>query len=358
MVTEQAVLDALRVVQDPDLHRDIVALGFVKNVKIDAGKVSFTIDLTTPACPVKDQLKAQAEAVVQDLKGVEAVDIEMTATVRSAESGQAVLPNIKATIAVASGKGGVGKSTVSTNLALALAATGAKVGIFDADLYGPNIPQMMGIEKGPKQEGQTMIPARSHGIPIMSMDFMLTKGQAVIWRGPMLHGAVRQFLTQVDWGELDYLVIDLPPGTGDVQLSLCQLVPLSGAVIVTTPQDISLSDVRKGIAMFQQLKVPILGIVENMAGFHCPHCGKDSPLFPGHGGEDLAKELQTNFMGRLPFDPKIAVGGDESKPFMVTAPEGHAGLEMKKIAGTVAREVAKLTWEKTQGSQKLGQIRL
>lgn len=357
--TEEQILNALRQVQDPDLHKDIVTLNFIKDLKITGGKVAFKIELTTPACPVKDLLKAQAESVVKAIAGVSQVDIEMTAMVRAAPgSGENLIPGVKNTIAVASGKGGVGKSTVSTNLALALAATGAKVGLLDADIYGPNIPQMMGIDETPKQEGQKIHPAISHGVPIMSMAFMISADQPVIWRGPMLHGALRQFLSQVVWGELDYLIIDMPPGTGDVQLSLSQLIPLTGAVIVTTPQQISLSDVKKGVAMFQQVKVPILGIVENMAGFICAHCDKETPLFPGKGGEELAKTLNVAFLGRLPFDPRVGIGGDNSEPILLHHPTSAVAQAFSQAAGLLAREVAKVSWEKSHGALKLGQIRL
>src|SRR5580765_6725055 len=277
---DQEVLDALRVVQDPDLHRDIVSLGFVQNLQINpSGAVIFDVNLTTPACPVKDQLKAQAHQVVANLPWVTDVQVTMTANTAAARGqGQQtpLIPGVKNVIAVASGKGGVGKSTTSVNLAVALSQTGARVGLMDADIYGPNVPLMMGIKEKPDVTGTqgAIEPIVRFGIKLVSIGFFLDESKPVIWRGPMVHGAIQQFLRDFDWGALDYLVIDLPPGTGDAPLSLSQLVPLSGVLVVTPPQDVALQDVPNGIALFQQLEVPVLGVIENMSYFICPNCNE------------------------------------------------------------------------------------
>ena len=267
MATEQQVLDALRTIQDPDLHRDIVSLGFIKNLKLQGSDVSFTIMLTTPACPVKDQMKAQAEAAVCGLPGVSSVNVDMQAEVRTmaTPSGQFTIPGVRNIVPVGSGKGGVGKSTVSANLAVALAATGARVGLMDADIYGPSIPTILGITEQPKPGQRGLLPPIAYGVKVISAGFFIKQDQAVIWRGPMLSKLVDEFLRNVEWGELDYLIIDLPPGTGDVQLTLCQRIPLTGAVIVSTPQDVALKVAEKAHIMFQQLKCATLGIVENMS---------------------------------------------------------------------------------------------
>ncbi|MBM3962633.1 MAG: Mrp/NBP35 family ATP-binding protein, partial [Planctomycetes bacterium] len=268
--TEAAVLDALRAVQDPDLHQDIVTLGFIKDLRICGDQVAFQIELTTPACPVKDLMKGQAERAVKALPGVASVAIEMTARVTASRpvlGNKGVIPGVKNVVAVSSGKGGVGKSTVAVNLACALRQTGARVGILDADVYGPNVPLMLGVSGQPAVVDKKIVPFERHGLQVMSMALLVADDQPVIWRGPMLHSAVRQFLFDVAWHDLDYLVVDLPPGTGDAQLSLSQQAHLMGAVIVTTPQDVSVLDVKKAIRMFQTVNVPILGVVENMAWF-------------------------------------------------------------------------------------------
>ena len=270
-VSEAAVLNALKSVTDPDLGRDIVSLGFVKNLTIDGGRVAFVVELTTPACPVKDQMREQARAAVSALGGVDAVDIEMTASVRSAvtDAQQAPIPGIRNIIAVGAGKGGVGKTTVSVNLAVALARYGGRVGIIDGDVYGPNVPIMLGLDARLESDGQKIEPAEKFGIRVVSMGFLTDATAPIIWRGPMLHGVVRQFFLDVKWGELDYLVVDMPPGTGDVALSLSQTVPVTGAVVVTTPQAVSLSDSRRAVGMYRKLNIPTLGIVENMSYYAC-----------------------------------------------------------------------------------------
>jgi ATP-binding protein involved in chromosome partitioning len=299
-----AVLNALRVVVDPDLRKDIVSLGFVKDVAIDAGRVGFTIELTTPACPVKDQMRDQAAAAVRALPGVSTVDVRMTANVRSAsmpETGRTPLPGVKNVIAVGAGKGGVGKTTVAVNLALALAKCGGRVGILDGDIYGPNVPIMLGINTQLTTDGQRIVPAEKYGIQVISIGFLTSDDAPVIWRGPMLHGAIQQFFREVAWKDLDYLIVDMPPGTGDVALSLSQTVPVVGAIVVTTPQQVSLADSRRAVRMYQKLNIPTLGIVENMSYFACTNCHHESDIFGHGGGEQLAVNMEVPFLGRLPI---------------------------------------------------------
>ncbi|MBX2990296.1 MAG: iron-sulfur cluster carrier protein ApbC [Bacteroidetes bacterium] len=341
-LTEANVLEALKVVKDPDLHRDIVALNFVKNVKIDGRNLSFDIELTTPACPVRDELKAQSEQAIRSSIDVGAVSIEMTSNVTRHENKQKedVLPGVRNTIAVASGKGGVGKSTVAVNLAVALAKDGAKVGLVDADVYGPSIPLMMGLTGRPMVKNQRLQPMEKYGVKVMSIGFLVDPMQAVIWRGPMASGAVKQFMSDVDWGELDYLVFDLPPGTGDIQLTLVQTIPLTGAVIVTTPQDISLADARKGFVMFQKVNVPVFGIVENMSYFACSHCGHREEIFDNGGGKRAAEELGVPFLGDIPIYTSIRVGGDTGKPVVFDERYKAQGDIIQNIARNLAAQVS------------------
>ena len=346
-VTKDAVLGALKDVYDPDLKRSIVDLGFIKNLEIKKSTVSFDLELTTPACPVKDQLKASAEEKVKALEGVDTVEINMTAQVRqgSPEKGN-VLPGVKNVVAVASGKGGVGKSTTSANLALALQKTGATVGLLDADVYGPSMAMMFGVTERPQQRenpatGQGMlIPIQSQGIRLMSMAFLSDDKTPVIWRGPMVHGLVQQFLTVVDWGTLDYLVIDLPPGTGDAQLTLTQMAPLAGAVIVTTPQDVSLLDARKGLKMFQDVNVPVLGLVENMSYFQCGHCGERTEVFRHGGGKAEAARMGVPFLGEIPLDPEVVLGGDRGTPIVSSHPDSVAAKAYTDVAQQVAAQLS------------------
>src|SRR5919109_989200 len=280
-----AVLNALRVVVDPDLRKDIVSLGFVKDLVIDAGRVGFTIELTTPACPVKDQMRDQATAAIRALPGVSDVDVRMTANVRSApapETGRPPLPGVKNVIAVGAGKGGVGKTTVAVNLALALAKCGSRVGILDGDIYGPNIPLMLGLSTQLTTDGKQIVPAEKYGVQVVSMGFLTQDDAPIIWRGPMLHGAIQQFFREVAWRDLDYLIVDMPPGTGDVALSMSQTVPVVGSIVVTTPQQVSLADSRRAVRMYQKLNIPTIGIVENMSHFACPQCHFETDIF-GHG---------------------------------------------------------------------------
>ena len=346
-VTEASVLQALRQVEDPDLRRDIVALGFVKDLRIAGGNVSFEIELTTPACPVKDKLQAQAEQVVAALPGVEKVTANMTARVTASRpmmGAKGVIPGVKNVLAVSSGKGGVGKSTVAVNLACALQRTGARVGILDADVYGPNVPLMLGVTGRPGEatvDGQKrMAPVSAHGLQVMSIALMIAEDQPVIWRGPMLHSAMRSFLFEVAWDDLDYLVVDLPPGTGDAQLSLSQQAHIAGAVIVTTPQDVSVLDVRKAIRMFQTVHVPILGIVENMAYFTPPGSTERYEIFGKGGGKKIEMEFAVPLLGQIPIDLAVRNGGDTGQPIVVAAPDCAAARALVEIAGKLAARIS------------------
>jgi ATP-binding protein involved in chromosome partitioning len=351
-VTEAQVLDALRPIVDPDFGRSIVDLGFVRDVAIDGGNVSFRIVLTTPACPVKAEFERSARERVGALPGVSAVQVEMGAETRGRAAPRAaaaaeVLPGVRNTIAVASGKGGVGKSNTAVNLALALAETGARVGLLDADVYGPSLPTLLGVRDRPgteeRGERKLILPIERHGLKLMSMGFFITESSPVIWRGPMVHGLIRQFLTDVQWGELDYLIIDMPPGTGDAALTLTQQAPLSGAVIVTTPNDLSTVDARKALRMFEKVSVPVLGVIENMAWFSPP----DQPerryyIFGRGGGARMAAELGAEFLGEIPIDPRVAEGGDAGRPIVVYAPDSQVAAAFRALAGTLARRLAVL----------------
>jgi ATP-binding protein involved in chromosome partitioning len=343
MPTSETVLEALKQVVDPDLRKDIVSLGFVKNLAIDGGRVSFTIELTTPACPVKDLMKSQAEAAVRALPGVESVEVTMSATVRSVtapEHGRPPLPGVKNVIAVGAGKGGVGKTTVSVNLALALARAGGRVGILDGDIYGPNVPLMFGLRTQLQSDGQRIIPAEKYGIQVVSIGFLTDEDAPVIWRGPMVHSAIQQFFRDVAWRDLDYLIIDMPPGTGDVALSLSQTVPVAGAVVVTTPQNVSLSDSRRAVRMYQKLNIPTLGIVENMSYYACPNCHHESDIFGYGGGERVATEMGVAFLGRLPAYQPISLGSDRGIPIVIAEPDAPATRAFLTVAERVAAQVS------------------
>jgi ATP-binding protein involved in chromosome partitioning len=342
-VTEAAVLDALKVVRDPDLNRDIVSLKFIKNLRIDGGRVSFSIELTTPACPVKDQMREQARAAVGALAGVTAVDIEMTAQVRSTmtmDMGKAPVAGVKNIIAVGAGKGGVGKTTVAVNLAIALSQSGGRVALIDGDIYGPNVPIMLGIQTQLTTDGNKIIPAEQYGIQLVSMAFLTGDDSPVIWRGPMLHGVIQQFFREVRWDAIDYLIVDMPPGTGDVALSLSQTVPVSGAVVVTTPQTVSLADTRRAVRMYQKLNVPTLGLIENMSHFVCPHCQHESDIFGKGGGEALAGELSVPFLGRIPIYEPIRIGGDTGVPIAVGEPRSPAAQACRSAAERLAAQLS------------------
>ncbi len=339
---EKEVINALRTVKDPDLHRDIVTLNFVKDLKVDQGKASFTLELTTPACPVKKELEQQAREAVLGVRGVENVEVHMTSKVPESSAGlqKQAVNGVKNIIAVGSGKGGVGKSTVTVNLAVALANTGARVGLMDADVYGPNVPMMLGVTGRPQAINNRIQPLSNYGVRVMSMGFLTTDDTPLIWRGPMLHSVITQFVRQVDWGDLDYLLVDLPPGTGDVQLTLTQTVPLMGAVVVSTPQDVALQDARKAILMFRQVRVEILGIVENMSYFVCPKCNERTDIFSHGGGEETARRYEVPFLGEVPLDIAIRQCGDVGKPVVLAQPDSPVTKAFEGIAGNVARRVS------------------
>ncbi len=348
VATEDQVLEALRAVRDPDLDRDIVSLGFVKDLRICGGNVAFAIELTTPACPVKDLMKAEAQRAVAALPGVAEVAIEMTARVTASRpvlGDKGLIPGVKNVLAVSSGKGGVGKSTVAVNLACALRKAGAKVGILDADVYGPNVPLMLGVKGEPRVVDKQIVPFEKHGLQMMSMALLVSEDQPVIWRGPMLHSAVRQFLFDVAWHDLDYLVVDLPPGTGDAQLSLSQQSHLMGAVIVTTPQDVSVLDVKKAIRMFQTVNVPILGVVENMAWFTPPGQTERYRLFGEGGGQRIEKEFGIPLLGQIPIELAVREGGDRGEPIVLAAPHSASGRAFTEIAGRLAQRISVLNAE-------------
>jgi ATP-binding protein involved in chromosome partitioning len=341
-LSEAQVLDALRGVMDPDLHRDIVTLGFVKDVRIEGAAVGFTVELTTPACPVKDHLKAQCEAAVGGIPGVASVAVEMTARVRArAMEAEDLIPGVKHCLAIASGKGGVGKTTVAVNLAVALAQRGASVGLLDADVYGPCVPLMTGSHGfQPVLESGKIQPVVRHGVRIMSLGYLIEDGQAVLWRGPMVAGTVKQLLSDVDWGELDYLLVDLPPGTGDASLSLAQLAPLSGVIIVTTPHGVAASVAGKSAALFRRLNAPLLGVIENMAEYACPGCGARARVFGGMTGAELAARLEVPFLGSIPLDPVVGDTMGAGVPSIVGAPDTAQAAEFGAIAERVAAQTS------------------
>ena len=330
-ITNEIILAALSKVQEPELHKDLVTLNMIRDLSINNSEVNFTILLTTPACPLKGSIEKSAREAVLSVPGVNTVNIKMDANVPADGRlrGLMQLP-VRNAIAVASGKGGVGKSTISANLAVALAQSGARVGLMDADIYGPNIPTMMGIHDIPGTQENKLIPANAFGVKIMSMGFLVKPGQPLIWRGPMLNSAIRQFLSEVEWGELDYLVIDLPPGTGDVPLSLAQSLPLSGVVIVTLPQAVSIEDASRGMEMFRTLEVPILGVIENMRG----------EFFGSGGGEDLAKIARVPFLGAVPMERSVRVASDTGEPVVFSNPDSAAAKALKSISEKIAARVS------------------
>jgi len=345
-VTSEQVLDVLKRVQDPDLHKDIVSLGFIRNMKIETGKVSFDLNLTTPACPVKDQMRDEAVALVKGLPGVENVEVKMTSEVRQApQLDKTALASVRNIVAVGSGKGGVGKSTIAVNIAASLALAGARVGLLDGDIYGPTTPIMLGLEEQPKSVGNRMIPQQAAGLKFISMGLLVKSDQPLIWRGPMAHKALQQCLFDTDWGELDYLMVDLPPGTGDVHLTLAQAVPLTGAVIVSTPQDVGLRISMKTLRMFQQTRVPILGIVENMSYYICPHCDSRDHIFGQGGGSRAAEQLGIPFLGEVPLDLAIRTQSDIGKPIVIAQPDSPSAKTLRAIAERVAAQVSIRSFE-------------
>ncbi len=364
---QSQVLDALRTVQDPDLKRDLVALGMIQSLEVTTeGAVSFRVVLTTPACPVKEQLESECREKVRRVPGVTKVTVKMDAQVRrqagtqgaqaNPQGGVQAIEGVQHIIAVSSGKGGVGKSTMAVNLALGLALEGARVGIMDADVYGPNLPTMLGVTEDPVLEqhprkGEMFLPPSAQGLKVMSMGFLVKGDQPMVWRGPMLHSVVNQFCHKVNWGELDYLVVDMPPGTGDVQLSLSQLVPVSGVVMVTTPQEVSMQDVRKAVQMFEKVRIPILGIVENMSWFEVPSSSGGTPerhyLFGKDGGKHLAEKYRTELLAQIPLVQKIREGGDSGKPVVVSDPSSPVARELREMARRVAQQIS----IRSQGAQ-------
>ncbi len=347
MPTQEQVLEALKKVRFPGLSRDIVSFGFVRDIRIDGGSVAFTIHFQTENPNVGQQLTRDAEAAVRGIAGVDNVRVNLEIAARQMAAGPmtggqaGILEGVRYKIAVASGKGGVGKSTVSTNLSLALRAIGYSVGLLDADIYGPSQQMMLGIEGRPQidERDEKIMPMENHGVKTMSLGLITDPDTPVIWRGPMVMKALDQFLTDVKWGQLDFMIIDLPPGTGDAQLTMTQKVPLTGAVIVTTPQDVALIDARKGLAMFRKVNVPVLGIVENMSYYICGHCGERTEIFGHGGGKKTADMLGVPFLGEVPIDPKVVIGGDTGEPIVVMAPQSAAAQAFRDIAQQVATQV-------------------
>jgi ATP-binding protein involved in chromosome partitioning len=353
LITPEAVLAALGTVNDPDLHRDLVTLGMIEDVQVDGGRVSFTLVLTTSACPLKAQIEEDCRAAVNRIAGVTELVMKTTSRVRKPRDPSAdrkLLDGVGHVIAIGSGKGGVGKSTVATNLAIALAHTGASVGLLDGDIYGPNLPRMLGVQRQPMQRDGKILPLEAHGIRFMSMGLLVDAGEAVVWRGPMLHGAIKSFLSDVDWSGCDYLIVDLPPGTGDVQLSLIQQTVVTGAVIVSTPSTVAIEDAVKAIRMFDKLQVPVLGVIENMSYFVCDQCSKRHDIFSSGEAQTRALALGLPFLGALPLEPAVRVGGDTGAPIVATAPDGETGRAFKAIAGMVAQRISITTLGPSVGS--------
>lgn len=342
-LSDAQVLDALRSVLDPDLGRDIVSLGFIKDLRICGQNVAFTVELTTPACPVKEKLQQQAEAAVRTLPGVEQVTVQMSARVTASRpQGKSPIPGVKNVIAVSSGKGGVGKSTVAVNLACALHLEGARVGVLDADIHGPNVGMMLGVSGRPHSADNKIQPFVAHGLQVMTMALLVAEDQPIIWRGPMLNSAIRQFLFDVAWHDLDYLVVDLPPGTGDAQLSLAQQADVTGAVLVTTPQDVSVLDVKKAVRMFQTVGVPILGVIENMAYFTPPGSTERYEIFGRGGGERIERLFGIPLLGQIPIEIPVREGGDSGRPIVLGDGSSAAAQAFRSLARQVAARVSTL----------------
>lgn len=340
---ERKILEALRPVKDPDLGRSLVELGLVKKVAVANGRATVEVEITTPVARAKAKLESDIKAALVPVPGINEVDVRLTwAATRAPSANPTLVPGVKNVILVGSGKGGVGKSTVAVNLAVSLAKSGARVGLLDADIYGPSIPIMLGVRHAkPKvADGKRILPVEAHGIGLISIGFFVDQDQAMVWRGPMLHGAIVQFFRDVDWGNLDYLVLDLPPGTGDIQLTIAQQVKVAGAVVVTTPQDIALADAIKAKTMFDKVEIPVLGIVENMSWFACPHCGERSEIFHHGGGEAAAQKLGVPFLGAVPLVTAIREGGDAGLPVVVSAPESAEARALAEVAANTAAQVS------------------
>lgn len=346
-LTEERVFEALRKVQDPELHRDIVSLGMVKNLAVGNGRVSFTVELTTPACPLRETIDADCKKALAELGGVNTVEINFGAQVRGSKAGAGqtdLLPTVKNVVLVAAGKGGVGKSTVAANLAVALKMHGAATGLLDADIYGPSVPIIMGVQGEPKQidvdGGRKIQPATAHGLPVMSIGFFLDPEQAVIWRGPMLGKALHQLMADVHWGDLDYLVVDMPPGTGDVQITFSQQLKVSGALLVATPQQVALADVVRAKSMFDKVMIPIVGMVENMSYFICDGCGKKHEIFSRGGAQRAAERFNIPFLGEIPITPALREGGDQGVPILVQDPHSVVSKSFLEIAAKLAGQLS------------------
>ena len=356
-LTEESILEALRRVQDPELHRDIVSLGMVKNLAVDHGQVKFTVELTTPACPLRETIEHDCKEALAQVPGISGLEISFGAQVRGSKAGAGqtdLLPTVKNVVLVAAGKGGVGKSTVAANLAVALKMHGAATGLLDADIYGPSVPMIMGVKGEPKKievdGGQKIAPALAHGVPVMSIGFFLDPEQAVIWRGPMLGKALHQLMADVHWGELDYLVVDMPPGTGDVQITFSQQLKVSGALLVATPQAVALADVVRAKSMFDKVMIPIVGIVENMSYFVCDGCGKEHEIFSRGGAQRAAERFQIPYLGEIPITPALRKGGDEGVPILIQDPNSPVSKRFLEIAGKLAGQLS-IASERAKGGR-------
>lgn len=360
MIAESSILDALKTVQDPDLGKDIVSTKQVKDLTIEGGRVAFTVEQVVFNSPWRQQVGEQAGAAAKAVPGVTAVDITMTAKVRPAvisDLSKKPVPGVKNVIAVGAGKGGVGKTTVSVNLAVALSQAGGRVALIDGDIYGPNVPMMLGIKTQLTTDGQRIVPADQYGIQLVSMAFLTQDDTPVIWRGPMLHGVVQQFFREVAWDNVDYLIVDLPPGTGDIALSLSQSVPVAGAVLVTTPQGVSLADTRRAIKMYEKLSIPAMGLIENMSHFICPTCRTESDIFGKGGGEKLAAEMNVPFLGAVPIYEPIRIGGDTGIPICVGEPKSPAAQAFRAAAHQLAVQLATLSFKQQSKAIPLTQVR-
>jgi ATP-binding protein involved in chromosome partitioning len=347
MVSVDLVLSSLKKVVDPELHKDVVSMGMIKDLVINSGKVAFTLELTTPACPFNSDIEQDVRNAISSL-GVKELDLKVTARVMEgrAISMDELLPGVKNILAVASGKGGVGKTTVSVNLAMALAKTGAKVGLLDADIYGPSVPLMLGLKASPEVINNKIQPPVSEGIKVISMGFFYEQSQqAGIYRGPIISGIVKQFLTDVNWGDLDYLIIDLPPGTGDAPLTIAQTIPITGILIVTTPQDVAMNVAVKAIGMFNKLNVPIVGVIENMSYLECPHCKQHTHIFGKGGGQIVSEQFNIPFIGEIPLHPLIMTGSDIGKSVVISAPDSMNSLVFSKVAKTIAGRISVIATE-------------
>jgi len=358
-LTQERILEALRTVQDPELHRDIVSLGMVKNLELDKGRVRFTVELTTPACPLREAIETDCKKALDKIAGITALEIAFGAQVRGSKAGAGqtdLLPTVKNVVLVAAGKGGVGKSTVAANLAVALKMHGAAAGLLDADIYGPSVPIIMGVKGEPNKievaGSYKIAPTVAHGVPVMSIGFFLDADQAVIWRGPMLGKALHQLMADVHWGDLDYLVVDMPPGTEDVQITFSQQLKVSGALLVATPQDVALADVIRAKSMFDKVLIPIVGLVENMSYFICDGCGKEHDIFSRGGAQRAAERFKIPYLGEIPITPALRKGGDEGVPILIQDPKSAVSKSFLEIAAKLAGQLS-IASERAKKSQAL-----